>query len=196
MAMMFRLQLPTDPRWVNIAEMNEEEILTDHAYCELKAAATALSLTRKFYDYPEIVSKMTELACEEMEHFNRVHAFILKRGYKWLPEKKDEYVNKIAKQVKTGGGRIQQLVDHLLVAALIEARSCERFKILSEQIKDQEFAGFYRELMESEAGHYTLFITLARNVEKREKVDQRWEEILRIEAEVMSGLENKSRIHG
>ena len=193
---MFRLQLPTDPRWVNIAEMNEEAILTDHAYCELKAAATALSLTRKFYDYPEIVSKMTELAREEMEHFNRVHSFILKRGYKWLPEEKDEYVNKIAKLVKTGGSRIQQLVDHLLVAALIEARSCERFKMLSEQIKDKELAEFYRELMESEAGHYTLFITLARGVEKREKVDKRWEEILKIEAEVIAGLENKSTIHG
>ncbi len=194
--MMFRLQLPTDPRWVNVAEMNEADILTDHAYCELKAAATALSLTRKFYDHPEIVAKMTELAREEMEHFDRVHQFIVKRGYKWLPEQKDEYVNQIAKKVKTGGGRIQQLVDHLLVAALIEARSCERFKILSEQIKDKELAEFYRELMESEAGHYTLFITLARNVEDRKKVDQRWEEILAIEAEVISGLENTSKIHG
>jgi tRNA-(ms[2]io[6]A)-hydroxylase len=193
---MFRLQLPTDPRWVNIAEMNEESILTDHAYCEMKAAATALSLARKFYDHPEIVKKMTELAREEMEHFNRVHSFIVERGYKWLPEKKDEYVNKITKLVKTGGNRIQQLVDHLLVAALIEARSCERFKLLSEQIKDKELAEFYRELMESEAGHYTLFITLARNVLERKKVDDRWEEILKMEAEVMAGLENQSRIHG
>jgi tRNA-(ms[2]io[6]A)-hydroxylase len=194
--MMFRLQLPTDPRWVNVAEMNEEFILSDHAYCELKAASTAMSLARKFYDNPELVTKMTELATEEMEHFNRVHSFILKRGYKWLPEKKDEYVNRIAKQIKTGGGRIQQLVDHLLVAALIEARSCERFKILSEQIKDKELAEFYRELMESEAGHYTLFITLARNVETREKVDRRWEDLLKIEAEVILTLGNKSTIHG
>lgn len=194
--MMFRLQLPTDPRWVSVAEMSEEAILTDHAYCELKAATTAISLTHKFFDYPNVVTKMAELAREEMDHFNRVHEFILKRGYTLGGEKKDEYVNKITKKVKTGGGRIQQLVDHLLVAALIEARSCERFKLLSEQIKDKELAIFYRELMESEAGHYTLFITLAREVAPREKVDERWEEILNIESEIIKTLENSSTIHG
>jgi tRNA-(ms[2]io[6]A)-hydroxylase len=194
--MMFRLQLPTDPRWVNIAEISEEAILNDHAYCELKAAGTAIALIHKFYDYPNIVLQMTNLAREEMEHFNRVHEIILKRGYRLGVVKKDEYVRQIATKVKSGGGRIAQLVDHLLVAALIEARSCERFKLLSEQIKDKELAEFYRELMESEAGHYTMFITLARDVAPREQVDKRWEEILAIESEVMKTLGNTSAIHG
>lgn len=193
---MFRLQLPTDPRWVNVAEMSEEAILNDHAYCELKAAGTAIALIHKFYDYPNIVSHMTELAREEMDHFKRVHEIILKRGYQFGVVKKDEYVRQITSLVKSGGGRIAQLVDHLLVAALIEARSCERFKLLSEQIKDTELARFYRELMESEAGHYTMFITLAREVAPRKQVDQRWEEILKIESEVMKTLENTSSIHG
>jgi tRNA-(ms[2]io[6]A)-hydroxylase len=194
--MMFRLQLPTDPRWVEIAQMNESEILTDHAYCEQKAASTAISLIVRFYDYPEIVSKMADLAREEMDHFVRVHDFILKRGHALGMERKDEYVNKLVKFIKKGSGRQQQLVDNLLMAALIEARSCERFKMLSDHIQDPELAAFYRELMESEAGHYTLFIGLARNVAEREQVDQRWREILSFEAEVISSLENKSAIHG
>jgi len=194
--MMFRLQLPTDPRWVDVAEKNVEDILTDHAYCELKAAATALSLVHKFYDHPAIVTKMSELAREEMEHFHRVHEFIIKRGLTFGGEKKDEYVNKILKQVKVGGSKLMQLIDHLLVAALIEARSCERFKLLSEQIKDEELALFYRELMESEAGHYTLFITLARDIAPREQVDKRWEDILEIESGVIKTLGNSSTIHG
>ncbi len=194
--MMFRLQLPTDPRWVDIAEMNEADILTDHAYCEQKAASTAISLIVRYFNYPEIVSAMADLAKEEMEHFKRVHDFILKRGHKLGVEKKDEYVNKLIRFIKKGGGREQQLIDHLLTAALIEARSCERFKLLSEQIKDKELAEFYRELMESEAGHYTLFIGLARKVAPREKVDKRWKEILNFEAEVILSLENKSAIHG
>ncbi len=193
---MFRLRLPTDPRWVNIAEMNEAEILTDHAYCEQKAASTAISLIVRFFNYPQIVSKMADLAREEMEHFKRVHDFILKRGYQLGIERKDEYVNKLIRFIKKGSGREQQLIDNLLLAALIEARSCERFKLLSEQIKDKELAEFYRELMESEAGHYTLFITLAREVAPRERVDKRWEEILQFEAEVISTLENRSTIHG
>ena len=194
--MMFRLQLPTDPRWINIAEMNESDILTDHAYCEQKAASNAISIIVRFFDYPEIVSKMAELAQEEMEHFKRVHDFILNRGYQLGIKRKDEYVNKLNRFIKTGGSREQQLIDYLLMGALIEARSCERFKLLSEQIKDKELAEFYRELMESEAGHYTLFIGLARNVAPREKVDKRWKQILEFEAEVITTLENKSTIHG
>lgn len=193
---MFRLKLPTDPRWVDIAKMNEADILIDHAYCEQKAASTAISLIVRFFDYPQVVSQMAKLAREEMDHFKRVHDFILQRGYQLGPEKKDEYVNKLIRFARTGGGRQQQLVDNLLLAALIEARSCERFKLLSEQIKDAELAAFYRELMESEAGHYTLFITLAREVASREKVDLRWKEILDFEATVIQSLDNQRSIHG
>jgi tRNA-(ms[2]io[6]A)-hydroxylase len=194
--MMFRLQLPSDPRWVDIAKMNESEILTDHAYCEQKAASTAISLIVRFYDYPQIVSKMAHLAKEEIEHFKRVHEFILKRGYQLGMERKDEYVNQLIKFIKKGSGRQQQLIDNLLMAALIEARSCERFKWLSEQIPDPELAAFYRELMESEAGHYTMFITLAREIAPRSQVDLRWKEILDFEAIVIDSLGNKQAIHG
>ena len=194
--MMFRLQLPSDPRWVDIAKMNESEILTDHAYCEQKAASTAISLIVRFYDYPQIVSKMAHLAKEEIEHFKRVHEFILKRGYQLGMERKDEYVNQLIKFIKKGSGRQQQLIDNLLMAALIEARSCERFKWLSEQIPDPELAAFYRELMESEAGHYTMFITLAREIAPRSPVDLRWKEILDFEAIVIDSLGNKQAIHG
>ncbi len=194
--MMFRLQLPSDPRWVDIAKMNESEILTDHAYCEQKAASTAISLIVRFYDYPQIVSKMAHLAKEEIEHFKRVHEFILKRGYQLGMERKDEYVNQLIKFIKKGSGRQQQLIDNLLMAALIEARSCERFKWLSEQIPDPELAAFYRELMESEAGHYTMFITLAREIAPRSQVDLRWKEMLDFEAIVIDSLGNKQAIHG
>lgn len=194
--MMFRLKLPTDPRWVNVAEKNVEEILTDHAYCEQKAASSAISIIVLYPEFPEIVSAMAELAQEEMEHFKRVHDFILKRGYVFGRERKDDYVNQLFGFMMKGNSKEKRLVDHLLVGAMIEARSCERFKNLSENIADQELAAFYRELMESEAGHYTLFITLARKVLPREYVDQRWQEMLDFEAEIIKNLSNSQTIHG
>lgn len=193
---MFRLKLATDPRWVNIAEKNIEEILTDHAYCEQKAASTAISLIVQYPEYPEIVSSMAELVKEEMDHFQRVHQFIRQRGYTLGRERKDPYVNDLMKIVRKGEGRTRQLVDRLLVGAMIEARSCERFRLLSEQVKDAELAIFYRELMESEAGHYTLFISLARQVLPREEVDQRWNEFLDYEAAIMQNYGKEQTIHG
>ncbi len=193
---MFRLKLPTDPRWVSIAEQNISEILTDHAFCEQKAASTAISIITQYPDYPEIVSSMAALAQEEMEHFQRVHAFIIKRGYTMGWERKDPYVSDLMKFVRRGEGRKKKLMDLLLCAALIEARSCERFKLLSEHIADPELSAFYRELMESEAGHYTLFITLARDISGREEADRRWEEFIAHEADIISGYGNKEAIHG
>lgn len=193
---MFRLKLTTDPRWVNIAEKNMEEILTDHAYCEQKAASTAISLIVQYPEYPELVSKMAELAQEEMEHFKRVHDFIVQRGYTFGKERKDAYVNDLLKFVQKGGEKQKQLVDRLLFAAMIEARSCERFRLLSENVQDEELAVFYRELMESEAGHYTMFITLAREMAPREEVDQRWAELLEYEAKIIQEYGKGESIHG
>jgi tRNA-(ms[2]io[6]A)-hydroxylase len=194
---MFRLKLPTDPRWATIAEQHVEEILTDHAYCEQKAASTAISLIVNFPEYPDLVSKMAELAQEEMEHFKRVHDFLISRGYTLGKERKDPYVNDLMKFVRKGHhDKKIRLIDQLLFAAMIEARSCERFKVLSENINDKELADFYRELMESEAGHYTLFIGLARSLAPREEVDARWEEFLEYEARVIAGYGNKETIHG
>ena len=195
---MLRLKNETDPRWADLANQDLEEILTDHAFCEQKAASTAISLIVKYPDYPELVTEMSALAREEMEHFQRVHEIILKRGYTLGRERKDEYVNELLSFVRKDASRIVNLVEKLLFSAMIEARSCERFRVLSENIEDKELSEFYRELMASEAGHYTLFLTLARKYGNPEgvDVDKRWHEFLAFEAELIKRYEGRARIHG
>ncbi len=191
-----RLKLPTDPRWANIAEKNIEEILTDHAFCEQKAASTAISLLVTYPEHSELVDAMAALAREEMSHFEMVHKRILQRGLKLGRERKDEYVARINKFFPKTGDRNLRLVHRLLIAALIEARSCERFKVLSDNIEDQELADFYRKLMVSEANHYTMFLKFARDFGDREEVDQMWDKLLSFEAEVMKDFGTKEHIHG
>jgi len=193
---MLGLKLPTDPRWVNIVEKNIEEILTDHAYCEQKAASTAISLIIGFPEKSELVKEMTALAREEMGHFNMVHDNIIKRGWVLGRERKDEYVLELLKFFPKGGSRNTHLVHRLLYAALIEARSCERFRLLSEHIADKELAEFYRKLMVSEANHYTMFLKFARTYGERGVVDQKWEDLLAYEAQIMKDLGKKETIHG
>lgn len=196
---MFKLKLPTDPRWAQIAEQNIQEILTDHAFCELKAASTATSLISKFPDKTELVHAMVDLVHEEMNHFDRVHRFLLQRGYELGKERKDEYVNEITQFcIKSGYSREEYLINKLLLAALIEARSCERFKILSQhfQTKDPELSQFYHELMVSEANHYTLFIGFARKYAQTIDVEKRWNEILDFEGKVISNYGKSELIHG
>jgi len=194
--MMLGLKLPTDPRWVNIVEKNIDEILTDHAYCEQKAASTAISLIVTFPEYPELVKEMIALSREEMGHFKMVHDRILARGGTLGKYRKDEYVIALMKFFPKGGSRRDQLVHRLLIAALIEARSCERFRLLSEQLKDADLAAFYHQLMISEAGHYTMFLNFARTYGNRQEVDRKWQELLNYEAEIMKGLGKKETIHG
>lgn len=191
-----RLKMATDPRWVNIVEMNLSEILADHAWCEQKAASSAISIIVGFPEYTEVVNALTDLVREEMEHFQRVHAIIQKRGYTLGRERKDPYVHDLMKFLKSGVDREEFLVEKLLMFAMIEARSCERFRILSENITDPELAIFYRELMESEAGHYTMFITLARSIMPREHVDARWNEFLDYESSIMEKYGKGETIHG
>lgn len=193
---MLGLKLPTDPRWVNIVEKNVEEILTDHAYCEQKAASTAISLIVSFPEYTELVKEMIDLAQEEMSHFQMVHEKIVEHGWTMGRDRKDEYVLAILKFFPKGGSRTDQLVHRLLYAALIEARSCERFRLLSEQLEDKKLARFYRKLMISEAGHYTLFLGFARKYGERKEVDAKWQQLLEFEAEVMKGLSSSESIHG
>ncbi len=188
--------MPTDPRWVNIVEMNIDEILTDHAYCEQKAASTAISLIVNFPEYPDLVNEMIALSREEMGHFKMVHERILTRGKTLGRYRKDEYVIALQKFFPKGGSRTEQLVHRLLYAALIEARSCERFRLLSEQLKDRDLAEFYRSLMVSEAGHYTLFLKFARKYGQREAVDAKWKALLEYEATIVSDLGKKETIHG
>ncbi len=193
---MLGLKLPTDPRWVNIVEMNVEEILTDHAYCEQKAASTAISLIVSFPEYTELVAEMVALAQEELSHFKMVHDKIIERGWTMGRDRKDAYVLSLLKFFPKGGSRTTQLVHRLLYAALIEARSCERFRLLSEALEDKKLARFYRKLMISEAGHYTMFLGFARKYGDRKEVDKKWQELLVFEAEVMRGLSKGETIHG
>ncbi len=194
---MLGLKLPTDPRWINVAKQNLEEILTDHAYCEQKAASTAISLIIGFPRNSELVSAMTDLAQEEMSHFKMVHDLILERGYTLGIERKDEYVLQLLTFFPKGGSREAQLTHRLLCAALIEARSCERFRILSEELEDRKLRSFYRKLMISEANHYTLFLKLARKYgPSKETVDQKWQSLLDFEAIVIRKLGDKESIHG
>ena len=193
---MLGLKLPTDPRWVNIVELNIEEILTDHAYCEQKAASTAISLIVSFPEYTDLVQEMTCLVKEEISHFKMVHDKIIERGWTLGRDRKDEYVLQIIKFFPKGGSRVTQLVHRLLYAALIEARSCERFRLLSEELKEHELREFYRNLMVSEANHYTMFLAFARKYGNRNVVDEKWQELLSFEANVMKNLGNKETIHG
>lgn len=193
---MLGLKLPTDPRWVNIVEKNIEEILTDHAFCEQKATSTAISLIVSFPEYTDLVQEMTSLVKEEMSHFKMVHDKILERGWTLGRDRKDDYVVQLVKFFPKGGSRATQLVHRLLYAALIEARSCERFRLLSEQLKDKELAEFYRKLMVSEANHYTMFLGFARKYGDRKEVDQKWQQLLDHEAEIMKTLGGKEYIHG
>ncbi|MBS1765321.1 MAG: tRNA-(ms[2]io[6]A)-hydroxylase [Bacteroidetes bacterium] len=193
---MFKLKLPTDPRWVNIVEKNISEILTDHAWCEQKAASNAISLIVRFPEKTEMVKVLSEISREEMEHFRMVVEKIEQRGWVLGPERKDEYVNEIYQFQRKGGTRNQRLVDHLLFAAMIEARSCERFRVLSENINDKELSEFYRELMISEAGHYTTFINFARQYATEDDVEKRWEDYLEYEAAVIARFGKKETVHG
>jgi tRNA-(ms[2]io[6]A)-hydroxylase len=195
-AKMLHLKLPTDPCWVGVAEMQIEDILTDHAYCEQKAASSCISLILRFNDLDQIVDTLTPIVAEEWGHFERVMEQIRKRELKFGFPRKDEYVVALKNFVKNGGSRMQQLTEQLLLNALIEARSCERFKLLSTHIQDEELKKFYHELMVSEAGHYVTFIELARTFQNVDLVNARWQEWLNFEASVLKGIGSRAdRMH-
>ena len=190
------LQLPTDPRWVNLAGISLEEILTDHAYCEQKAALTCISLIQKYSDKELLVKELAPIVTEEWGHFRLVLAELQKRNLKLGLQRKDIYVNRLLEFQRKGGRTEERFLDQLLTMALIEARSCERFKRLSEGLNDEYMRNFYRRFMESEAGHYTLFIELAETYIDKEKVRLRWNEWLTYEAAVMEQAEVRGdRIH-
>jgi tRNA-(ms[2]io[6]A)-hydroxylase len=193
---MLGLKLATDPRWVDIVESNIEEILTDHAWCEQKAASNAIYIIVNNSEKEELVTKMTRIALEEMEHFQMVHNIIKERGLTLGRERKDNYVNELVKFAKKDGSRNDALVERLLFAAMIEARSCERFKVLSENIQDPELAKFYRDLMISEAGHYTTFLGFAKQYQENINVEKRWKEWIEFESSIIASYGKKETIHG
>jgi len=190
------LQLATDPRWVNLANLSIEDILTDHAFCEQKAATTCISLIQKYSDRTRLVSELAPIVTEEWGHFRMVLAELEKRGLKLGKQRKDEYVNHLIAFQRKGGDFEERFLDQLLTMAMIEARSCERFKRLSEGLPDEYLRNFYRRFMESEAGHYHLFIGLAETYLGKEKVKKRWAEWLTYEAGLMKNMELRGdRIH-
>ncbi len=190
------LQLPTDPRWVNLAGISLQEILTDHAFCEQKAATSCITLVQRYSDKTELVKALSPIVTEEWGHFRLVLAELHKRGLSLGRQRKDEYVNALLSFQQKGGHWEGRMLDQLLTMALIEARSCERFKRLSEGLEDEYLQQFYRRFMESEAGHYTLFIELAETYLDKERVRKRWKEWLAFEASVMQQLEVRGdRIH-
>jgi tRNA-(ms[2]io[6]A)-hydroxylase len=194
---MLGLKLATDPSWVKIAEKNIEEILTDHAYCEQKAATNAISIMIGYPYHTDLVDEMLKLAKEELTHFEMVHQKIKERGLTLGFERKDEYVGKLYKFMRKEYRKEIVLIDRLLFGAMIEARSCERFKLLSEQINDEDLKSFYKELMISEATHYTLFIGFARKYGSHiEDIDARWQEWLNFEADLIKNYSKKETIHG
>jgi tRNA-(ms[2]io[6]A)-hydroxylase len=193
---MLGLKLSTDPRWVNIVESNIEEILTDHAWCEQKAATNAITIITQNSDHQDLVTDLLGIAREEIEHFNQVHELIKARGLKLGRERKDDYVNDLVKFLKKDGSRQQSFLDRLLFSAMIEARSCERFKVLSQNIQDKELAKFYHELMVSEAGHYTTFLGYARKYCGELDIEKRWQEWINYEDSIIRNYGKKETVHG
>lgn len=193
---MLGLKLPTDPRWVNLAEMSLEQILTDHAYCEQKAASTVISIIQQYPYREKLVEELAPIVTEEWAHFRLVLKELKKRGLKLGNQRHDEYVGALVKFQRKGGTKEDQMLEKLLFAALIEARSCERFRLLSEGLEDVQLSAFYREFMISEAGHYRLFIALANEYVSPEKVKLRWNEWLQFEAKVLRDMElSGERMH-
>ena len=190
---MLGLKLPTDPRWVDLANMSLEDILTDHAYCEQKAATYCISLIQFFYDKEELIKQLSPIVTEEWGHFRLVLQEMEKRNIKLGKQRKDEYVLLLHDFILKGGSREDHLLEKLLVCALIEARSCERFRLLSLDIADDNLKEFYHKFMVSEAGHYRLFIDLAKKYAGEEKAKKRWQEFLDYEAEIMKKCKNKKK---
>ena len=193
---MFKLKLPTDPRWARIAESNIEEVLTDHAWCEQKAASNCISLITMLPEHTHIITELIKIAQEEMDHFEQVHEIIKSKGWVLGRERKDHYVNELYKFMHKGGSRQTHLVERLLFSAMIEARSCERFKVLSDTIDDEKMAKFYKDLMISEANHYTVFINFANEIGEGMDVKKRWEEWLAYEADIIKSYGKSEAIHG
>jgi tRNA-(ms[2]io[6]A)-hydroxylase len=190
------LKLATDPSWVNIAEMNIEDILVDHAYCEQKATSSTISLIVQFPDKQELVEQLTPIVAEEWHHFELVIAELRKRGFRLGTRRADHYVKALQSITKTGGDRADQLREKLLLSALIEARSCEKFRLLWKYLDDQALQEFYYELMVAEAGHYKVFLSLAKIYRSDGSVESRWKELLAQEAEIMNALPpRRDRLH-
>lgn len=193
---MLGLKFETETSWVEVAKNGLKQVLTDHAFAEQKAASNAVSIIINYSEETELVQAMCEIAIEEMEHFKMVHDFMVARGMVLGREQKNDYAKHLHSYFPKTNNRTDALIQRLLIAALIEARSCERFKVFSENIDDEELAQFYRDLMASEANHYTVFLGFARKYQDRKIVDKKWDGLLAYEAEFMRNRGTTARVHG
>jgi len=193
---MLGLQFETGTTWAEIAKDDLQQILTDHAFLEQKAASNAVSIIINYSEETELVKEMSNIAIEEMQHFKMVHLLMVKRGMVLGREQKNDYAIRLQKFFNKTKDRTDALIQRLLVAALIEARSCERFKVFSENMEDEELSKFYNNLMISEANHYTTFLKFARKYQDREIVDKKWNALVAFEAEMMKERGKTAKIHG
>ncbi len=193
---MLGLKFDTETSWTEIAKDNLQQILTDHAFAEQKAASNAVSIIINYSEETELVSAMSEIAIEEMEHFKMVHDLMIKRGMSLGIGHKNDYALKLQRFFTKTKDRTEALIQRLLVAALIEARSCERFKVFSENLEDKELSNFYKDLMISEANHYTVFLGFARKYQDKEIVNKKWKALLSYEADFMKTRGTKAKVHG
>ncbi len=193
---MLGLKFETETSWVEIAKDNLEQILTDHAFAEQKASANAISITINYSEETEMVKEMLNIAIEELEHFQMVHKLMIKRGFVLGQAQKNDYASKLQQFFPKTKDRNEALIQRLLVAALIEARSCERFKVFSDNLEDPELSAFYKELMISEANHYTTFLGFAREYQDPKIVNEKWDSLLNYEAQMMKNRGNQAKVHG
>lgn len=193
---MLGLKFETETSWAEIAKNDLRQILTDHAFAEQKAASNAVSIIINYSEETEMVTAMSEIAIEEMEHFKMVHDLMVERGMTLGQASKNDYALRLQQFFPKTHDRTEALISRLLVAALIEARSCERFKVFSENMEDEQLSDFYKELMISEAGHYTTFLGFARKYQDRAIVDEKWQSLLKFEAEMMRNRGKTAKVHG
>jgi tRNA-(ms[2]io[6]A)-hydroxylase len=193
---MLSLQSSSSDRWLKQVDSNLDEILIDHAHCEKKAASTAMNFLFTYVDNLELCCEMTEIVNEELEHFHMVIDILQRREIEFWRLKPSSYGGKLSNLVRHGEpGRA---VDRLLVACLIEARSCERFDFLRKHMdgKDQELSDFYGSLFESEARHHTTYVRMAKFFASDEVVKQRLNELSVLEAEIIEMGDDLPRMHG
>lgn len=191
---MLCLKCETNPGWIKSAMANLNSVLIDHAHCEKKAAATGMSLLSAYPDKTEISLTMSDLVEEEIGHYRSVVKIIDEKGIKLNYDTGDLYVKELLSYINKNEPR--RLLDRLLTAGIIEARSCERLQILAENINDEILKKFYTELAASEAGHYVTFIKLAKLYFEEKEVNQRLDELTNIERNIVVSLPNHPVMHG
>jgi tRNA-(ms[2]io[6]A)-hydroxylase len=187
------LSTPTPARWLAQVEKNLDLLLIDHAHCEKKAAGVAMNLLFSYVEHADLTRAMTEIVQEELDHFHQVRAILDRRGIRFYKLSPSAYGSKLHELVTKHEPK--RAVDRLLVAGLIEARSCERFGLLRDHLPDHELADFYGSLFESEARHHSTYVRLAKEFLSEDAVHQRLKEFADVEGAIIAAGEDRPRMH-